>query len=417
MTRATRTSRAVAAIAALGLFTETTAPIVLAAAQAGAKPPSTTQAPRRDSAGASAATAKPAAALPPIVDGGWPRIYDLPSGGHDPRLSAAGRELGQAEAPRRLSAPSRSAPRPATSRRSAPSSSKRTRSVAAAERLVSFEHMKIVEANFQTLGKDQVREITDQIDKVIPDDERIIALDRVLANLDKSQVIPKNVEGVKADPPAIFFSKTPAVIMNLDGEPIWSPIKENDSEVRGQHELGSVPARADEHLVSSQQRHPGSRRRTCKGPWSPAGKLPDSFKKLPAEDNWKDVKANLPGKPVAASAVPKVFVSLAAGGADSLDGRASVSSGAGHRAAVGQQHRERRLPDGTDGSRVLPRRGPLVHGDRLHRAVDVRDADLAGRLQEDSHSSTSARASSRRSPEPIRQSKPCSSRRFRRQLA
>ena len=26
------------------------------------------------------------------------------------------------------------------------------------------------------------------------------------------------------------------------------------------------------------------------------GKLPDSFKKLPADDNWKDVKANLPGK-------------------------------------------------------------------------------------------------------------------------
>ena len=37
--------------------------------------------------------------------------------------------------------------------------------------------------------------------------------------------------------------------------------------------------------------------------------IPASFAKLPAEENWKDVKANLPGKPVAASAVPKVFVS------------------------------------------------------------------------------------------------------------
>ena len=41
---------------------------------------------------------------------------------------------------------------------------------------------------------------------------------RVLANIDKSQVIPKNVEGIKADPPTIFFSKAPAVIMNIDGE-------------------------------------------------------------------------------------------------------------------------------------------------------------------------------------------------------
>ena len=56
----------------------------------------------------------------------------------------------------------------------------------------------------------------------------MIALDRVLANVDKSKIVPKTVEGIKADPPTIFFSKTPAVIVNLDGEPIWSPIKEND---------------------------------------------------------------------------------------------------------------------------------------------------------------------------------------------
>jgi hypothetical protein len=45
-----------------------------------------------------------------------------------------------------------------------------------------------------------------------------------------------------------------------------------------------------------------------KGTWSPAGKLPESFAKLPAEQNWTDVKANLPGKPLKASAVPKVLV-------------------------------------------------------------------------------------------------------------
>ncbi len=115
--------------------------------------------------------------------------------------------------------------------------------------------MKIVEANFQTLGKDQVREITDQIVKVIPNDERVIALDRVLSNLDKSQVIPKNVEGVKADPPTIFFSNTPAVIMNLDGEPIWSPIKENDLKFAVNTNWDLFQYDADEHLVPSQQRH------------------------------------------------------------------------------------------------------------------------------------------------------------------
>jgi hypothetical protein len=46
-----------------------------------------------------------------------------------------------------------------------------------------------------------------------------------------------------------------------------------------------------------------------KGPWVPAGTLPASFKNLPPDDNWKDVKAALPGKAVPASAVPKVFTS------------------------------------------------------------------------------------------------------------
>ena len=46
-----------------------------------------------------------------------------------------------------------------------------------------------------------------------------------------------------------------------------------------------------------------------KGPWSAAGTLPDSFRKLPADENWKDEKAAVPGKPIAPAAVPKVHVS------------------------------------------------------------------------------------------------------------
>ncbi len=38
--------------------------------------------------------------------------------------------------------------------------------------------------------------------------------------------------------------------------------------------------------------------------------MPESFAKLPADENWKDVKASLPGQKVSASQVPKVFVSF-----------------------------------------------------------------------------------------------------------
>ena len=111
------------------------------------------------------------------------------------------------------------------------------------ERLVDFSVLRISETNFPSLGKPQIQEVVAEVSSKIVQQGRVIALDRVLAGVDKSQIIPKNVEGVKADPPAVFFSKTPAVLVNLDGDPIWSPIARQRSEVRGQHQLGSVRAR------------------------------------------------------------------------------------------------------------------------------------------------------------------------------
>jgi hypothetical protein len=44
-----------------------------------------------------------------------------------------------------------------------------------------------------------------------PDEGRVIA--RCASwRVDKSQIVPRNVEGVKADPPAIFFSDTAALL-------------------------------------------------------------------------------------------------------------------------------------------------------------------------------------------------------------
>ena len=146
--------------------------------------------------------------------------------------------------------------------------------VAVAERLVNFSDLKITESNFPTLPKEQMREVVAEIEKAIPDDDRVIALDRVLASLDNSQIMPKNVEGVKADPPAIFFSTKPAVLVNLDGDPIWSPIKDNDLKYAVntnwdlfQHEPTKVYYLRNSRAGSS---------RGHQGPGSAAGTLPEA---------------------------------------------------------------------------------------------------------------------------------------------
>ncbi|HSE97212.1 MAG TPA: hypothetical protein VLD57_03005, partial [Blastocatellia bacterium] len=178
-------------------------------------------------------------------------------------------------------------------------------SVSLEERLVKFSVLKITEANFQTLQKEQIREIVTELEKTIPDEDRIIALDRVLASIDKSRIIPKNIEGIKADPPVIFFSKTPAVLVNIDGDPIWSPIRENELKfaVNTNWDLFQHPPTNSYYLRVEANWLQAS---DVKGPWTAAGKLPSSFKKLPKEE-WKEVLDTVKNK--GGGGVPSVLVS------------------------------------------------------------------------------------------------------------
>ena len=105
-------------------------------------------------------------------------------------------------------------------------------SVAVDDRLVSFSDFKITEPNFRSMPREQLKTVLSELAASLPLDERVIELDRVLANINHSQITPKNVAGVKADPPPVFFSKCAAVLVNLDGEPIWAPIGKGE---RGQH--------------------------------------------------------------------------------------------------------------------------------------------------------------------------------------
>ena len=313
----TRARRAVVAIAGFSLLMQ--GPVALAARQGqpapkpAASPAAPSAAPATQKPAATTqkpATAKPAAATaatPP--DGGWPRIYDLPSGGsillYQPQIASW-------EQQKKMIAFS------AVSYRTKAATEKPAvgtvkfeadTSVSVADRLVGLKNVKIAEASFQTLSKEQVQEVTAVVSKSLNPEDGVIALDRVLANLDKSGLVIKNVEGLKADPPTIFFSKTPAVIVNLDGDAIWSPIKENDLKyaVNTNWDLFEYSPSKTYYLRNNDTWLKATD--VMKGPWTPAGTLPGSFKNLPPDDNWKDVKAALPGKAVAASAVPKVFVS------------------------------------------------------------------------------------------------------------
>ena len=183
------------------------------------------------------------------------------------------------------------------------------------------------------------------LEKGIPDHERVIALDRVLANIDHSQIVPRNVEGVKADPPTIYYSTRPAILVELRRRSGLESDPGQRSEVRGQHELGCLPARADEDVsicvtsviwlkASERQGTVDARRTRC----------PPASRNCPTDDNWKDVKASLPGADRAHGDARRLRQHGAGGTDPAAQGVPAYSAGARHPPAVGEQHRQRRVP-------------------------------------------------------------------------
>ena len=325
----------------------------------------------------------PAAVPPEGPDGGWPHAYTTASGAallvYQPQV-ASWADQKHMVAYAALSYMPKDAKQPALGTVMLESDTK----VAVDERLVSFSELKITESNFPTLQRDQLKTVVGEITAAVPLDERVIALDRVLANIDTSQIIPKNVEGMKADPPVIFFSKTAAVLVNIDGEPIWAPIPQNDlsSAVNTNWDLFQHGPTKTFYLRNERA---WLKATDVKGPWAPAGTLPESFAKLPADENWKDVKSSLPGQRVNASQVPRVFVSFEPAELILLRGEPNYLAVQGaNTAPLGQQHGQRCLPNEPDGRRLLPGRGPMVLGARLHRSLDVRHAGAARSLQANS---------------------------------
>ena len=217
------------------------------------------------------------------VDGGWPRDYTTPGGASlrvfQPQVASwDGKQRMVAYAAVSYATTGAVKPALGTVKFEADTA------VAVDERLVNFSSIKLTQSNFPGLSKDQLQDIVAAIEQVLPKAGSPIALDRVLARLDKSQIVPKNVVGVKSDPPVIFYSTAPAILVNLDNDPVWSPIKGNDLRfaVNTNWDLFEHGPTRTFYL-----RNGGSwlSATDVKGPWTAAGKLPASFSQLPADDN------------------------------------------------------------------------------------------------------------------------------------
>lgn len=146
----------------------------------------------------------------------------------------------------------------------------------------------------------------DQLFKTFVPEVVNISLERVVAYIPK----PQSVQAVnlKNDPPFIFVNFSPAILLAVDGEPVFAPIPNTKLKfvVNTQWALIWDTSKSQYYLLA------GPRWLTAPdlhGPWSPATTLPKDMEKLPTDPQWADLKKMIPLPAQSSGPIPKVFYS------------------------------------------------------------------------------------------------------------
>lgn len=163
------------------------------------------------------------------------------------------------------------------------------------------------QVRFVGVNEADARALEAMLREAIPKRESIVVdLDRVIAYVHLGEIQARDIK-VNLDPPPIYHSTEPALLVIFMGEPKFKPV--DDTKL-----LFAANTNWDVFLETGSSQYyllNGEEWLTAADPsagvWQPARSLPADLSKLPAHDNWAEVKKHIPGKPAAKPT--RVFVS------------------------------------------------------------------------------------------------------------
>ena len=162
---------------------------------------------------------------------------------------------------------------------------------------------------FANLTETEVTRLRDIVNELFPQRQTtIVSLDRILAYLDQNKQAKQKAVEVNLQPPKIFYSSAPAILLMFMGQPEFKAVAANRTDL-----MFAVNANWDLLYDTAGQKYyllneSGwmTSQDPLKGTWVAARSLPAVLSSLPADDNWNEVRKNIPGQPI--TKAPAVFV-------------------------------------------------------------------------------------------------------------
>src|SRR5262245_5048372 len=150
---------------------------------------------------------------------------------------------------------------------------------------VRISNIRIVEGRFPALSASDSARLLDALRARIGKEDGIAEVERITAYLGREETAFTPVP-LKSDPPKIFVSTRPAVLVNLDGPPVMAPVPGTDLSYTVNTNWDLLRAGTTYYLRHERSwltaPAPG-------GPWTAATGIPASFERIPASDpNWAD---------------------------------------------------------------------------------------------------------------------------------
>src|SRR5436190_1171102 len=185
-------------------------------------------------------------------------------------------------------------------------------------REVPFKNRKSSGPRFPGLPEAAVKQASAVVERLLPPTQSfIVPLDFVLAYLGAQAEKTPSVK-VNLDPPPIYESEEPAILVIFMGNPIFKPVPGLTLEfaTNTNWDVFREPSTSKYYLLNGEGWI--ATRDLEKGPWEAVASIPSELWKLPADKNWEDVRGQLPGKQIP---VPKVVYSTEPAELIIFDGR------------------------------------------------------------------------------------------------